>query len=279
MGFDVSWHPISQKEMFRWYFDRLEEVRSGDHSELLALAEEYRMGSDHGNEKFCAGRYQEVMDTAAKVQPGEAFDETHSYILAAVQGLFRTYYYTRGGLYSNLMDQPAMAGYTLPFQKILGDRLQNPVQNRILENYSGGVYIPEDQVPRLLADGQSGPVRKALEAVFGNTLPVFFKALEHAKREGLGLLEATEIIEPNPLNIQETVCRSYLNNCDFEGVAIYVETCRRQLEEAVRAQGGDPATAQVTREVHQVELPDPPAAGETAKKRPGLLKKLFGGNK
>ncbi|MCI8527464.1 MAG: hypothetical protein HFF17_16470 [Oscillospiraceae bacterium] len=277
MGFDVSWHPISQKEMFRWYFDRLEEVQTGDHSGLVALAKEYRLGGDHGNEKFCADRYQEVMDTAAKVQPEEVFDKTHSYILAAVQGLFRTYYYTRGGLYSNLMDQPAMAAYTLPFQKILGKRLKNPIQNRILDNYSGGVYIPEDQVPRLLAEGQSGSVRRALESTFGNTLPVFFKALEHARREGLGLLEATEIIEPNPLNVQETVCRSYLNNCDFDGVAIYVETCRKQLDEAIRAQGGAPATAQVTREVHQAEAPAAPE--EPPKKRTGLLKKLFGGNK
>ena len=170
-----------------------------------------------------------------------------------------------------------MAAYTLPFQKILGDRLSNPVQNCILENYSGGVYIPEDQVPRLLADGQSGPVRAALESVFGNTLPVFFKALEHAQREGLGLLEATEVIEPNPMNIQETVCRSYLNNCDIEGVTIYVETCRRQLEEAIRAQGGDPATAQVERQVHTVNLPDPPAPEAAGKKKAGWLKKLFGG--
>ena len=276
MGFDVSWHPISQKEMLRWYFDRLEEVRSGDRSGLVALAEEYRIGSDNSNEEFCAARYQEIMDTAAKVQPGEPFDKTHSYILAAVQGLFRTYYYTRGGLYSNLMDQPAMAAYTLPFQRILGDRLQHPVQNRILENYSGGVYIPEEQVPRLLDDGQSGPVRAALESVFGNTLPVFFKALERARQEGLGLLEATEVIEPNPLNIQETVCRSYLNNCDLDGVKIYIETCRRQLEEAVRSQGGDPAAAQVERRVHTMELPDPPAPEAAAKKGPGWLKKLFG---
>lgn len=276
MGFDVSWHPISQKEMLRWYFDRLEEVRSGDRSGLVALAEEYRIGSDNSNEEFCAARYQEIMDTAAKVQPGESFDKTHSYILAAVQGLFRTYYYTRGGLYSNLMDQSAMAAYTLPFQKILGDRLQHPVQNRILENYSGGVFIPEDQVPRLLADGRSGPVRAALESAFGNTLPIFFKALEFAQGEGLGLLEATEVIEPNPLNLQETVCRSYLNNCNLDGVAVYVETCRRQLEEAVRSQGGDPATAQVAREVYAVEPPDPPAPEEAEKKKPGLLKKLFG---
>ena len=170
-----------------------------------------------------------------------------------------------------------MAAYTLPFQKILGKRLKNPIQNRILDNYSGGVYIPEDQVPRLLAEGQSGSVRRALESTFGNTLPVFFKALEHARREGLGLLEATEVIEPNPMNIQETVCRSYLNNCDIEGVTIYVETCRRQLEEAIRAQGGDPATAQVERQVHTVNLPDPPAPEATGKKKAGWLKKLFGG--
>ena len=30
MGFDVTWHPISQEEMFLWYFDRLEEARRGE---------------------------------------------------------------------------------------------------------------------------------------------------------------------------------------------------------------------------------------------------------
>lgn len=277
MGFDVTWHPISQKEMRLWYFDRLEEARRGDYATAMALAAQHRMGQEAGYQDFCQKGYRAMLEQAAQLTDKDPFDKTHSYILAMIQGLFRTYYYTRGGLYSNLMDQPAMAAYTLPFQKILGDRLSNPVQNCILENYSGGVYIPEDQVPRLLADGQSGPVRAALESVFGNTLPVFFKALEHAGRESLGLLEATEVIEPNPMNIQETVCRSYLNNCDIEGVTIYVETCRRQLEEAIRAQGGDPATAQVERQVHTVNVPDPPAPEAARKKKAGWLKKLFGG--
>ena len=153
MGFDVSWHPISRKEMFLWYFDRLEEVRAGDRSKLTALAQEHQLGKAEGNEAFCIARYQEIMDTAAQVGPGEAFDKTHSFILAAVQGLFRTFYYTRGGLYSDLViEQPEMTAYTTPFQAILGDRLQNPAENRIYENYCGGVYIGEEQVPRLLAD-------------------------------------------------------------------------------------------------------------------------------
>ena len=39
MGFDVSWHPISRKEMFLWYFDRLEEVRAEAQRKLHALYE------------------------------------------------------------------------------------------------------------------------------------------------------------------------------------------------------------------------------------------------
>ena len=50
-----------------------------------------------------------------------------------------------------------------------------------------------------------------------------------------------------------------------------------QLEEAIRAQGGDPTTAQVERQVHTVNVPDPPAPEAARKKKAGWLKKLFGG--
>lgn len=277
MGFDVSWHPISQKEMFRWYFDPLEKVRIGDFSSLQFIAEEYQLGKAAGHEEVCLARYREIMETAAQVQPGDSFDKTHSFILAAVQGLFRTFYYTRGSLYSDLAaERPEMAAYTTPFQVILGDRLQNPVENRIFENYCGGVYIGENQVPQLLDDYSSGRVKDSLESRFGSTLPVFLKALNHAKGEGLGLLEATEIVEPNPIDLPATTCRSYLMNCDFDGVAIYAAAAKAQLEAAIRAQGDDPAAVQVERQVHVTESPIPPVPESPAKKRSGLLKKLFG---
>ncbi len=281
MGFDVSWHPISQKEMFLWYFDRLEEVRAGDRSKLTALAREHQLGKAEGNEAFCIARYQEIMDTAAQVGPGESFDKTHSFILAAVQGLFRTYYYTRGGLYSDLAFQrPEMAAYTTSFRKILGERLRNPLQDRIFENYCGGVYIGEDQVPQLLADYESGRAKEALESCFGSTLPVFLKALGHAKAEGLGLLEATDLVVPNPFQLQNTSCSTYLMNCDFDGIALYAATAKAQMEEAIRAQGEDPATAQVTWEMHQSDLPPEQAQQSAPPKRPkkkGMFGRLFGG--
>lgn len=288
MGFDVTWHPISQEEMFLWYFDRLEEARRGDYTAAMSFAEQYRMGAADGSQDSCRKGYRGMLEQGAGIPPDVPFDKSHSFLLAMVQGLFRTYYYTRGGIYSGLAEMdPAMASYTLPFQEILGAKLQNPVRNRIYENYCGGVYIPEKAVSRLLEDYESGKVEAPLRQCFGNTLPVFLKALLHAKKERLGLLEATEVLEPNPLNLEATVCRSYLRNCDLGGVKIYAETARRQLEEAIRRGGDDPAGVQVARQVRREELPpeppakepEPPAPPEeAAPKKKGFLGRLFGGN-
>ena len=295
MGFDVSWHPISQKEMHRWYFDRLPELFRGDTSGMEAVLDQYRPGREKGHEGFCRKGYRELLEQGVKVGPDESFDKSHSFYLAVVQGLFRPYYYTRGGVFSFLTAQyPEMGAYTLPFERSTGDQFKNPMENRITENYRGGVYIPEDQIPRLAADYMSGRIRPQLEECFGETLPVFLKALGHAGKEGLGLLEATEVVEPNPLDLSATACCSYLINCDPEGVMLYAETAKRQLEAAIRASGGDPATAQVRREVYVEQVPSPepppppeppaspepetpkPAPAEPPKKK-GFFARLFGG--
>lgn len=300
MGFDVTWHPISQVEMHQWYFERLEEARQGDYTTAMKLADRHQIGQAAGYQDSCKKGYRDMLEQGSRLGPDDPFDKTHSYILAMVQGMFRTYYYTRGGIYSALAEMvPRMAEYTLPFQEILGDKLQarlglGPIRNRIYENYCGGVYIPEVQVIRLLADYEAGGIEEPLKQCFGSTLPVFLKALLHAKKEGLGLLEATEVVEPNPINLRETVCRSYLMNCDQGGVMLYAETAKHQMEEAIRASGEDPAKVQVVRQVHQVELPpEPPAAPKELRtpvapatqsapppnspKKKGLFGRLFGG--
>ena len=273
MGFDVTWHPISQEEMFLWYFDRLEEARRGDYATAMALAAQHRMGQEAGYQDFCQKGYRAMLEQAAQLTDKDPFDKTHSYILAMIQGLFRTYYYTRGGIFSGLAEmEPRMAGYTLPFQAIIGDEPQwGTIRNRIYENYCGGVYIPETAVPRLLADYEKGSVEG-----------------RHAPAEGLARRAATEVVEPNPMDLEATTCLSYLMNCDMDGVAIYVQTAKQQLEQAVRSQGQDPAKVQVTRQVTHIEAPPPapPAAPPApspapappaAKKKKGLLGRLFGG--
>ena len=288
MGFDISWHPISQTEMRRWYFDRLPEVRRGDLSGLEAVLQRYQPGKAKGHQDFCRKSYREMLVQGTKIGPDEPFAKTHGFMLAAVQGLFRPYYYTRGGAFSFLVEQyPELAVYTMPFSEIIGDGLPNPTEGRFSENYSGGVFIPEDQIPRLASDYMSGRIRPQLEECFGNTLPVFLKALGHAGKEGLGLLEATEIVEPDPLDLASTSCCSYLINCDPEGVMLYAETVKAQLDTAIRAGGEDPAAVQVAREVRVEQGPPPvppkppepsraPSAPEEAPKKKGFFSRLFG---
>ena len=301
MGFDVTWHPISQVEMHQWYFDRLEEARRGNYIAAMRLANQYRMGQAGGDQEQCRKAYRGMLEQGAQMKPDDPFDKTHSFLLAMVQGMFRTYYYTRGGIYSALAEMtPEMADYTLPFQEILGDKLQarigiGPIRNRIFENYCGGVYIPEDQVSRLLADYESGKAEEPLKQCFGPTLAVFLKALLHAKKEGVGLLEATDVVQPDPLDLHATTCRSYLTNCDLDGVKIYAETARHQLEQAIKA---EKEAAEQPQAFRQPSIPAAPPAPEPVapkktttpktspkknlpKKAPpkkkGLFGRLFGG--
>ena len=98
--------------------------------------------------------------------------------------------------------------------------------------------------------------------------------------EGLGLLEATDLVVPNPFQLQDTSCSTYLMHCDFDGIALYASAARAQMEEAMRAQGEDPAKAQVTWEMHQSDLPPKQAQQSAPPKRPkkkGMFGRLFGG--
>ena len=135
MGFDVTWHPISQREIRRWYFDRLAESAAGNLSTINAILEEQKPGREAGYEEFCRKAYRDLLRQGAGIGPDEPFDKTHSYLLAMVQGLFRTYFYTRGGIFSGLVaTDPAMAAYTVSFQTIVGDRFGGQMLSRISEN-------------------------------------------------------------------------------------------------------------------------------------------------
>ena len=86
MGFDVSWHPISQKEMLRWYFDRLPELLRGDTSGMEAVLDQYRPGREKGHEGFCRKGYRELLEQGARkrgmlISGGEADTERMAKVL------------------------------------------------------------------------------------------------------------------------------------------------------------------------------------------------------
>ena len=74
-----------------------------------------------------------------------------------------------------------------------------------------------------------------LERIWSNgQIAVLKKALSAAAELGAGLLEATEVVEPNPISPNESTSYSNLYHCDRDGVYLYIDTASGQLADAIR---------------------------------------------
>lgn len=231
MGFDVSYHPISEQEMEAWYFQPLEWMRAGDADKVRQLAEA------SGMEPFYIDKYLHTLQAGVQTTADELFDKSHSFYLAVVQGFFRNFYYIRGGAFTFLLEKdPAYRAYTKSWPAIWRKPWPNESRSQLVENYCGGVYLPPEQVVRLLNDhDQDARVRQDLEEQFSyGRIDVFLKALRAAKEQGVGLLEATEVVEPDPFDPNNSSCYSDLFHCDTDGVLLYIEAAQAQLAEAMQ---------------------------------------------
>ena len=231
MGYDVSFHPISPEEMREWYLTPLTWVQQSQEEKVLSLAAQY------GIEDFYAEKYLDTLRVGAGTEPDELFDKSHGFYIAVIQGFFRDYYYTRGSSFTFLMEEkPEYARYFTPWAQAVPKVFSNPAENQIIENYCSGVYRSPSQVLQLLRDLEQKP--KVLEDLKGiwrdGQFTVLKKALNAAAELGVGLLEATEVVEPNPIRPNESTSSSNLHHCDRDGVYLYINTVIRQIEDAIR---------------------------------------------
>lgn len=230
MGYDVSFHPISPDEIQEWYFTPLTWIQQGQEEKVLALAAQY------GIEDFYTEKYLDTLRVGAETESDELFDKSHGFYIAVIQGFFRDYYYTRGSAFSFLAEEkPDYARYFTPWAQVVPTAFPNPAENRIVENYCSGVYLSPDQVMQLLKDMEQDPkVCEDLERIWSNgQIAVLKKALSAAAELGAGLLEATEVVEPNPIYPNESSSYSNLYHCDRNGVYLYMDLTMQQLAQAM----------------------------------------------
>lgn len=230
MGYDVSFHPISPEEMREWYFTPLTWIQQGQEEKVLALAAQY------GIEDFYAQKYLDTLRVGAETESNELFDKSHGFYIAVIQGFFREYYYTRGSAFSFLLEEkPDYARYFTPWAQVVPTAFPNPAENRIVENYCSGVYLSPDQVMQLLKDMEQDPkVCEDLERIWSNgQIAMLKKSLSAAAELGAGLLEATEVVEPNPIYPNESSSYSNLYHCDRNGVYLYMDLTMQQLAQAM----------------------------------------------
>lgn len=233
MGFDVTYHPINEDEIQEWYFDRLKDVKADNLTPVLELAKSF------GTDDFYIDKYITTLRVGVTSldNGNESFDKTHGFYIAVVQGFFRTYFYTRGSALSFLIDSnPEFQRYTKSWQDILHAGISCPIQNKIFENYCSGVYLPYEQVKRLHEDYENVPlIKEQVDLLFSHgRINVFLKAVTFCLDNHLGMLEATEVAEPNPMALNESQSFSdFFNHCDKDGPYLYQEAALMQIKEAL----------------------------------------------
>lgn len=226
MGYDVSFHPISPDEMQEWYFAPLTWIQQGQEEKVLDLAARYEI------ENFYAEKYLNTLRVGAGTEADELFDKSHGFYIAVIQGFFRDYYYTRGSAFSFLVEQkPEYTRYCTPWNQMIPSAFSNAAKNRIVENYCSGVYLSPVQVTQLLQGLEHDvQIHDDLEVFWSDgQLAVLKKALTAAAKLGVGLLEATEVVEPNPIRPNESTSYSNLYHCDRDGVYLYIDTAMKQV--------------------------------------------------
>jgi len=221
MGWDITYHLISADEITSIYFRGLEDP---DHWQALA--------GQFGVDGFYAEQLRKRFDEARTLEDDIPFNKGHAFYVAIVSGFLRKHHYIRGGAISFMSDDAMFHRYASDLQALVPAQYRHlRFDNRLTENYCAGAFLSAEALRRLRDDYATDPqVRQELDQIFSDgRLPIFFSAVDEALKDGLGLLEATEVVEPNPLDLNRSTSLTNLLNCYHDGAILYAETAMQQI--------------------------------------------------
>jgi hypothetical protein len=207
MGFDVTYHPVTPEEMHSLYFTVREQSGAED-----TLIRDYQLDEFYGDKL----RQLFTLARETSIDGDPPFASRQGFFLAIALGLLRPYHYLRGGAFSFLVQgEPRFAAYTADWHDLIpASWPAQDLPRGFSENYCVGVYLPLEQLRGLRQDAAENPeIHASLCKVFGEgTLEVFWQAVDDAIAQDRGLLEATDIIEPNPFNppLCQAICHPLL---------------------------------------------------------------------
>ena len=232
MGWDITYHPVGANEIQSIYFKGLT-----DHDHYKSLVIQF------GLDDFYAEQLRSRFEEARNIESDVSFQKGHAFYVAIISGFLRKHHYIRGGAFSFLADDDVMARYVGDWKTLVPEAYRDSYfDNCLTENYCGGAYLPNEGLKKLRDDYQSDSyVRSKMDEIFSHgRLAVFWKAVDEAIESSLGLVEASEVVEPNPFNLNATRSLTNLFNCYPDGALIYEEAATQQIAEA---QKGDKSKA------------------------------------
>jgi hypothetical protein len=225
MGWDITYHPIADSEIRGLYFRALEDATL-----VEPLQQQFRI------EPFYMEQLQERIDEARSISADVPFEKGHALYLAIVAGHLRRYHYLRGSALSFFIDDPVVARYFADWRQLVPPQWADAAAgNHLRENYGGGVFITHDRLKQMRADyAADNDLRARLHELFSDgRLAVFWSVVDDAIGKGCGLLEASEVVEPNPMDLNASTSMSNLLNCAPDGALLYAEAVAAQLAQFV----------------------------------------------
>ncbi|HEX7814313.1 hypothetical protein [Dyella sp.] len=225
MGWDVTYHPFAPTEVRGIYFRALRDE---------AFREQlYGEFAVHGSD---AERLASIFEEAATYVAEDHFTKYHGFAMASVAGFLRRYWYIRGSAFTFLVEEdPLYFRYVTDWRSLIPDEfVTEDFRGIICENYCGGVFLGPEGLRALKVDYERDEqVRKDMDKLFSHgRLPVFWKAVDYALENGLGLIEATDVLVPNPFAYDQSQCYSQALHCETEGVVLYGKAIVEQAREA-----------------------------------------------
>jgi hypothetical protein len=225
MGWDISYHPIAAEEIRSVYFKGIEDV---DHYKFLS--KQFAM------DDFYTEQLRIRFEEARKLEQSVPFNKGHAFCAAIVSGFLRKHWYLRGSAFSFLMDDDLFTKYVTDWKTLVPPGFaERTFENQLTENYCGGVFIANAALCQLREDYKTDEeIKSKMDETFSHgRLAVFWLAVDYAIENNLGLLEASEVIEPNPFDLNSTRSLTNLMNCELDGVFLYAGAAAEQVKNAI----------------------------------------------
>lgn len=235
MGWDISYHPMGSDEIASVYFAGVENPERAKE-----FAEKYDVVPFHHENLAAAFQRGKDFD-------GQDFGTGHAFNLAIIAGYLRKYWYVRGSALSFLYEDSEFSPYFSDWDALVPASYQpRSFPNHLTENYCGGVFISHQALQKLKQDMESNAsIKEKMEELFSHgRLAVFTAAMNGALEKGLGLLEAAEVIEPFPFDLNNSKSFSNLHNCDPAGALLFQQAALEQIAEAQKQHAETPSKKQ-----------------------------------
>lgn len=215
MGYDVTFHPFNRKE-FSYFIDQVVAMPTD-----YATQVQHLHGDPEEHDYISNNLYFYWEEHIGKIAQGSDFESTLGFGIAGILGYLHPYWYSRGGLLSNLVQQAPFSAFTGRLANLASEATKAIFEKNsglIVGNYSSGCYIPYESISDLIA-ALNDPANSTWvdEQIGDYNIESLRQCLAYCAQYQLDLFECTDLYVPSSGDcntLPQNIRAGYKNNLD-----------------------------------------------------------------